>query len=60
MAKERTRIAEKEEKQPEKVTIDLNKPYENMTVEELQEVESEPIQEFTTDVDGDAVQGTLF
>ena len=29
-------------------------------VEELQEVESEPIQEFTTDVDGDAVQGTLF
>ena len=29
-------------------------------MEELQEVESEPIQEFTTDVDGDAVQGTLF
>lgn len=36
-SEEKKIVKEKEEKQPEKVTIDLNKPYENMTVEELQE-----------------------
>ena len=30
-------VTPKEEKQSEKVTVDLNKPYEEMTVEELQE-----------------------
>ena len=30
-------VAEKEEKQPEKPALNLNKPYEEMTVEELQE-----------------------
>ena len=34
---EKKPVAEKEEKQPEKPALNLNKPYEEMTVEELQE-----------------------
>ena len=37
IAEENKPVAEKEEKQPEKPALNLNKPYEEMTVEELQE-----------------------
>ena len=36
-SEEKKPVAEKEEKQPEKPALNLNKPYEEMTVEELQE-----------------------
>ena len=36
-SEEKKTVAEKEEKQPEKPALNLNKPYEEMTVEELQE-----------------------
>lgn len=37
ITEEKKPVAEKEEKQPEKPALNLNKPYEEMTVEELQE-----------------------
>ena len=37
ITEEKKTVAEKEEKQPEKPALNLNKPYEEMTVEELQE-----------------------